>query len=57
MLRYRHDPQSRRLAITLLLMINTVAIREEYIDKGNLSWGNIACFCIALLVIGWMRGK
>jgi hypothetical protein len=57
MLRYRHDPLSRRLMITMLLIINVVAIREEYLEKGDLSWTNIVCFFVAVLAVCCMRGK
>ena len=57
MLRHRHDPLSRRLLITILLIANIVVVREEYIEKGDLGCVNIACFFLAMLVIVCMRGK
>jgi len=57
MRQYRHDPLSRRLPITALLLLNTVVIREEYLEQGDLGWGNIACFLLSMLAVYCMGRK
>jgi len=49
---YPHDIQVYRQVAILLVLVNAIVLRDDYLEAGGPGYASIACFLLAMLAIG-----